>query len=179
MQSCMLLGCQLGKLRLRENPRSIAGFSFEITTTSSDVSFRDVNYNTQSAPYIFGKNSLFGPDIITSTPGGNTVSADDNYATPNQGATLAEGQTLDLGHVLFALALSAPPMPIQLTFADFPDTGVNSPSGAQYTIVPPAPADSQISVGAAVPEPASVLLGPQGLLLAGYIIRRARRGARG
>ena len=122
------------------------------------------------------RNSLFGPDIITSAPG-NTVSASDSYATPNAGTTLTSGQTLDLGHVLFALALNAPQTPIPLTFSAYPATGIFDPNGNQFTNVTiPAPGELTIRVGAAVPEPASVLLGLQGwLLLTGYIAYRVRR----
>ena len=99
----------------------VSGFSFAITTTSGDVNFSDVNVDTQSAPFIFAGNSLVGPDI-TSSASGNTVSAADEYAIPNGSVTLAGGQTLDLGHVLFALAATAPPTPIPITFS--PSTNV-------------------------------------------------------
>ena len=143
----------------------IAAFSFEITTSSGYASFSDVTINTQSAPYIFAGNSLFGPDI-TLVATGNTVSAEDNYATPDQGVTLGSGQTLDLGHVVFALASGAPAVPIPLTFVGFPATGVNAPDGTQYSVT-----------FGTVPEPASLLLGLQGLLLTCYIAFRAQRSA--
>jgi hypothetical protein len=148
----------------------IAGFSFEITTSSSDVNFSDVNTSTQSALYIFGANSEFGPDI-TLGAGGNTVSAADNYAIANEGATLVSGQTLDLGHVLFGLDLAAPQTPIPLTFSLYPATGVNDPDGSEFQNVSiPSPGALTISVGElVVPEPASVFLGLQGLSLA-YVI---------
>jgi hypothetical protein len=155
----------------------IAGFQFAITASSGDVSFRDVNISTVSAPYIFAGNSIFGPDIITSVPGGNSVSAEDNFSTPHAGATLMVGQTLDLGHVVFALSLNAPQTPIPLTFSPT-DTSVNDQNGNNLSVTIPASGALTIRVGAAVPEPVSLLLGLQGMLLTGYVLRRRRRGAR-
>ena len=158
----------------------IAGFSFEITTTSSNVNFSDVTVYTQSAPYIFGAYSEFGPDIALSAAG-NMVLASDNYVTPFEGATLASGQTLDLGHVLFALDLTAPTTPIPITFSTDPaDTQVNDPDGNPFpNLLIPGPGVLTIPVGGvAVPEPASGLLGLQGLSLAGYIASRRRSAPR-
>jgi hypothetical protein len=158
------------------NGLNIAGFSFELTTTSGDVTFSAVNVYTQSASYIFGANSEFGPDVTLSASGG-TVSASDNYIVPNEGATLASGQTLDLGHVLFALAQNAASTPIQLMFSDYPDTGVNAADGYQYMDVSFAAPDALIiPVGATVvPEPASVVLALQGLFVLRYLSGRSRR----
>ncbi len=150
---------------------AIAGFSFEVTTTSSDVSFSDVNVSTQSAPYIFVGNSLFGPDITNSAVGDTSISAADNVNTPSSSATLASGATLDLGHVVFALNSNASSIPIPISFSNDANTGVNDPSGTSFSNLSiPAPGAITIPVGGVVvPEPASVVLGLQTLLLAGSI----------
>src|SRR5438094_451649 len=41
---------------------TISGFSFGISIANSDISFTDANIST-AAPYIFGADSLFGPDL--------------------------------------------------------------------------------------------------------------------
>jgi hypothetical protein len=159
----------------------IAGFSFEVSTTSNDVTFTDVNIGTQGT-YIFGGNSLFGPDItnITSPPlPPSAISASDNFATPNAGVTLTSGQTLDLGHVLFSLAQNTPSTPIQLMFSGFPATSLNAPDGYTFQHVTGAPPGALTVpvVASAVPEPASPLLALQALLLMSYIVYGVRRGA--
>jgi hypothetical protein len=153
----------------------IAGFSFEITTTSAYVNFSDVTVSTQSAPYIFGAYSEFGPDI-TIFASGNTVLAGDNYVTPFEGVTLATGQTLDLGHVVFTLDSTAPSTPIPINFSTDASTGVNDPNGIPFQDLSiPGPGVLTIPVGgAAVPEPSSFVLALQGLLLFGYIAKKCR-----
>jgi hypothetical protein len=153
----------------------IAGFSFEITTTSAHVNFSDVTVSTQSAPYIFCAYSEFGPDI-TIFASGNTVLAGDNYVTPYEGVTLATGQTLDLGHVVFALDSTAPSTPIPINFTTDASTGVNDPNGIPFQDLSiPGPGVLTIQVGgAAAPEPSSFVLALQGLLLFGYIAKECR-----
>jgi hypothetical protein len=156
----------------------IAGFSFEISTTSNEVTLTDVNIGTQGT-YIFNGNSLFGPDItnVTSPPLPPTaISASDNYATPNAGVTLSSGQTLDLGHVLFSLAQNTPLTPIQLMFSGFPVTSLNAPDGYTFQHVTDAPPGALTIpvVASAVPEPGSLLLAIQGLLLTGSIVSGVR-----
>src|ERR1700689_4926801 len=50
------------------SPISVGGFAFEITTTDPDITFTDATTATATA-YIFSGTSLFGPDIVTSSPG--------------------------------------------------------------------------------------------------------------
>jgi hypothetical protein len=99
------------------SPTAIAGFSFEITAASNNVTFKDVTVNTVSVANIFAGNSLFGPEIkLNVSNNGQTISGADNFATPYGGTTLAAHQTLGLGNVLFALSPSTPLAPINITF---------------------------------------------------------------
>jgi hypothetical protein len=77
---------------------------------------------------------------------------------------------------VFALSLNAPQTPIALTFSPT-DTLVNDQNGNNLSVTIPASGALTISVGAAVPEPVSLLLGLHGMLLTGYVLRRRRRGA--
>ncbi len=153
----------------------IGGFSFELATTNTDVTFTDVT--TASPEYIFAANSYFGPDILIDAAG-NNVFAGDNYGTTNSGITLVSGQTLDLGHVVFTLDSSAPTTPIPLAFSAYPATGVNDFVGADYNDILFGPDNSNSFaipvVAASVPEPASLLIGLQGLSLTCLVVARSR-----
>jgi hypothetical protein len=155
----------------------ISGFSFEITASSSYVTFGSVTTGTLDAAYIFGAESQFGPDItLAVSSGGSTISAADNFATPFGSITLEYGHTLGLGHVIFSLLADAPSDPIALLFTPFPATGVNGPDplATPYDVTPPDPANSFIIVQAnLVPEPATLIMGLQAILVAGCLAFRA------
>lgn len=146
----------------------IAGFSFEITAASTDITFSGVSTSTNSAPYIFAGNSLYGPDnSLGIGTGGQSISAGDNYATANADITLAHGQTIGLGFVSFELSLTTPLNPISITFTAFPTTGVNDSAGFQYAF--DLPGNAQIDVTSTVPEPSTLFtlgIGMFGLMVA-------------
>ena len=82
---------------------NIAGFAFQITAMSSNISFTQVTSDT-AAPYIFAGNSYWGPDItIYGDPNvpGPAISGGDNVLVANSYTSLAAGATVGLGHVLF------------------------------------------------------------------------------
>ena len=146
----------------------IAGFSFEITAASTDVTFNGVSTSTSSVPYIFAGNSLYGPDInLGIGAGGQSISAGDNYAPTNADITLAHGQTIGLGFVSFELSPTTPLNPIHVSFTAHPTTGVNDSTGFQYAFV--LPGNAQIDVTSAVPEPSTLVtlgVGMLGLIVA-------------
>jgi hypothetical protein len=147
------------------SPTTIAGFSFEITAASNNVTFSDVTVNTASVAYIFAGNSLFGPDITLNVGNnGQTISGADNFATRYGGTTLAANQTLGLGNVLFALSPSTPLAPINITFTPYPTSSMSDPN----------PNPNNIPVGfAAYPQigPTSVPeLPPTALVVTGLLL---------
>jgi hypothetical protein len=150
---------------------TIAGFSFEITAASSDVTFSDVTVDTVSVFYIFGTNSSFAPDITLDSNNDQTISGADNFTTAKEGSVLAAGQTLGLGNVLFALSSSTPMTPIDITFTLFPFTGVNDQYGAALPF--DLASNLDISPAIVVPEPPMIVLLVSGLLVGtGFHLRR-------
>jgi hypothetical protein len=136
---------------------NIGGFAFGLDVSNSNLTFTDVTTSTTTAPYIFDSHSLFGPSIIiTPPPPPLAVDASDNYSTANSGITLAAGATAGLGHVVFNVAPGAANavVPVVLdsfatSFADF---------GGSPVTVPIDLTNGSITIGTAVPEPASVVL---------------------
>jgi len=117
------------------SPTTIAGFSFEITAASNNVTFEDVTVNTVSVANIFAGNSLFGPDIkLNVSNNGQTISGADNFATPYGGTTLAAHQTLGLGNVLFTLSPSTPLAPINITFTPYPTSSVSDSNANNISV---------------------------------------------
>jgi len=81
---------------------NIGGFAVEVTTTDPDITFTGATTGT-AATYIFSGNSLFGPDIGTTTPPTQTFDASDlATATP----TDISG-TVGLAHFTFDVANDA------------------------------------------------------------------------
>ena len=68
----------------------ITAFSFEISTTSSNINLTGATTSTTDA-YIFGADSLFGPEIDTST--GQTLDASDVFATPSGSTSIGRTST--------------------------------------------------------------------------------------
>jgi hypothetical protein len=82
---------------------NIAGFSFELSTTNTDITFGDVTTSTVTAPYIF-TNSDYGPNIWVTT-GAQIVTASDLDGTPG-GDNFAPG-IYGLGLVSFTVSPGA------------------------------------------------------------------------
>jgi hypothetical protein len=148
---------------------TVGGFAFEITTASSLLSFTAVNTGTTTATYIFNGHSLFGPDISNPPPAlpGQTLDAADDYATPNQGFSVAANSTVGLGHVIFDVSSLASPGPISIALTGFPTSNFSDAAGRDITT-----ANNTQFVGGtvtvrSVPEPTSltlVALGGAGLV---------------
>lgn len=90
-------------------------FTFEVTTSSSDITLTDATINTTVAPYIFSGNSLIGPDILGATTG-QDLTAFDLYAGAGD-VTVGSGVTVGLGHVLFDVSPSATTGTVNLALA--------------------------------------------------------------
>ena len=117
------------------SPTTIAGFSFEITAASNNVTFESVTDNTVSVANIFAGHSLFGPDItLNVSNNGQTISGADNFATPHGGTTLAANQTLGLGNVLFALSPSTPLAPINISFTSYSTSGLSDSNANDISV---------------------------------------------
>ena len=74
----------------------IAGFSFGVNSASTDVNFTGVLSTTPN--YVFGVDSVFGPNIQTTT--GSSVVASDLYSGVGN-ITLAGNSSYSLGRVFF------------------------------------------------------------------------------
>jgi hypothetical protein len=158
------------------SPVTIGGFSFEITSTSNDVTFSDVTVSTVSVPYIFNGNSYFGPDItLNITNSGLTISAADNYGTSSAGITLTQNETLGLGNVVFALAAGTPLTPIPVNFTAYPTSSLSYPTSGGPTVgFSSNPALNPSSVPE-LPPAALVVIG----VFAGAVIKLRRHGLAG
>jgi hypothetical protein len=154
---------------------TIAGFSFGIITANLNISFRDANTSTV-APYIFGANSLFGPDL-TGPTSGQSLTTSDVFAITMAGATIGAGITVGLGHVLFDVSPSATPGIFDVTLAAFPASSLSDPAGANLAIQTLSPGQITITGGggSGVPEPSTLTMLLAGSILTlGYAGRRRR-----
>jgi hypothetical protein len=134
---------------------TIAAFTFELSTTSSDVSFTGVDTTTGSIPYIFAGSSLFGPNI-TATNTGQDVSASDLFSVVGSGITLAAGQRIALGDVLFNVSATAPTETASLALAGFPSTSLSDELGNNLDVTSLAGGNILISRASSVSESKSV-----------------------
>jgi hypothetical protein len=150
---------------------SVAGFSFGVTTTNTNITFESADTSTTDQ-YIFAGDSF---DVINtvplslSSPGQSLVGSD--LTNDGAGITVANGQTVGLGRVFFNVSAAAALGPFSINFSNTGDnsvygTGINpiaysySSGGQTVTITP------------STPEPATLLLAPAGLLL--LLLRRRR-----
>jgi len=156
-------------------PVIIAGFSFGLNVGTSDLMFTGVSTGTTTAPYIFDSQSLFGPDISVQPPAlpGQTLEAEDIFATISSGATIGTGVTVGLGEVTFNLDPGTPSGGIPLSFISA-DGSLTDQNGNPIAF---STEDGTVTVTgtAAAPEPAmsgflcTVLIG---LIGAFHLLRR-------
>jgi hypothetical protein len=135
---------------------SIEAFFFEVLTSSSDVTFTDATTAT-GTPYVFGSNSLFGPDIIGPGSTATDLSASDLDAVGS--VSLDSGATVGLGHVLFDVSPTAQGQIVNFSLVGFPGTSLSDDlgndipiqnlTGGQFTINGPV---------SSVPEPGTLIL---------------------
>jgi hypothetical protein len=149
----------------------VASFTFEILASSTDVTFTDATTATVAAPYIFTGHSLFGPDIVNSSPG-QTLDALDLFDTLLGSTTIGAGATFGLGRIFFNVSNAAnTPETVTVSF----NTLNSSLSDANGNAIPIDTFQSgTITVSSTVPEPSAAIP-----LLAGLAwIYSRRRGLR-
>jgi hypothetical protein len=151
---------------------TIAGFSFGILTANINISFRDANIST-SSPYIFGSNSLFGPDL-TGPTSGQSLSTSDVFAIPLAGTILGAGTTFGVGHILFDVSPGATAGTSAVTLAGFPVSSLSDPAGNNVVIETLSPGQITIT-GTGVPEPSTLATVFAGM---GLILGHGRRWLR-
>ena len=140
----------------------VEGFSFGISTANPGIPFTSATTATVLAPYIFGSDSFFGPEIDTAN--GASLTASDQDST-FLGVTVTAGSTVGLGHVLFDVDASVPPGVIPVPLDSFA-TSLSGPAGGNIPI--DLLVDGAITVAstpASVPEPSTLFLASLGVLL--------------
>jgi hypothetical protein len=156
---------------------TVAGFSFELTTSNTGVSFTDVNTSTVFAPYVFGGgDSFFGPDLTPGNPLSTTIDVVD-LSLSGTGTVLDPGNSVSLGHVIFDVSGNAAPGPFTVSFSGGAAFNNLSDPNAD-SILLDATADAQITIlGAAVPEPNALfmlLLGTAFVSTVGWLRQRVQ-----
>jgi hypothetical protein len=153
---------------------SIGGFSFGVSTTNPGVTFSSATISTTAAAYIFGADSLFGPDITIAS--GTSLSASDNPASVAS-YNVAGGATVGLGHLSYAISGAATPGTLTLSLSPSA-TALADQNGNPIKI--DALTDGSVSV-TGTPEPggfALVLSGGTCAAAAGLRTARRRRRIR-
>jgi len=152
---------------------TIAGFDFELDTSSSDVTLTDANTST-SDPYIFALpgNSLankdFGGDLVILNP---PLIANDEALSG--GTMLTAGQSVALGEVFFSVSPTASTEQIGIDF--LPDfTDLSDPAGNAISIDSATGGTLTIMGSTTVPEPPSGVMLLCGLLVISFTGRRSR-----
>ena len=134
---------------------SIGAFFFEVTSSSSDITFTDATVDTAD-PYIFGADSLFGPDIVGSNSGTDISGSDLDLAGD---FSLDPGVTVGLGHVSFDVASGAATQTVSFDLVGFPGTSLSDEFGTNIPIGTLNGGQFQIiGAVASAPEPSSLLL---------------------
>ncbi len=151
-------GASLDILFTNTGPTSvtIGGFSFELTVGNTAITFQDVTTGTSPSPYIFGSLGLSGPSIGTVVTGQDIMASDlDSFI--DSGTTVASGQTVGLGHLLFDVAGNAAAGTYAVSLVGYPASSLSDPFSNNIPIT--SLNDGSITIqGQGVPEPASMVL---------------------
>jgi PEP-CTERM motif-containing protein len=150
---------------------SVGGFAFEIKVIDSHITFASATTATVAAPYIFDGMSLLGPTIST-TAGGQTLDASDQFAVIGSGTTIGSGATVGPGHVFSNVSAGDSPGPVTVTLSAFPATSLTDFAGANVNI--DTLTNGSITITAPVPEPATLALVLLGLPALAMIRHRRR-----
>ena len=154
---------------------TISAFSFGISIANPDISFTDANTSTTAA-YIFGANSLFGPDL-TGPTSGQSLFTSDAFDVPLAGFSLSAGSSAGLGHVLFDVAPGAASGLFPVNLSLFPTTSVSDASGNDIPIGMLSSGSITITSSAVVPEPSTTVPLAFGVAVL-WVVRVRRRMAR-
>jgi hypothetical protein len=156
---------------------TIGGFSFGVMTPpGAGVAFTEANIST-TTPYLFAGHSLVVPVIHMTT--GPSLQAADVFDIVDSGATLAPGQTVGLGRLLFDVAPGAGPGEVPVLLQSFATTSLSTPLGVDLPInaLNQGRITIRSSADTVIPEPTSLMLvalmSPVGALLVWR--RRSRR----
>lgn len=151
---------------------SVAGFSFGVTTTSTDITFESADTSTTDQ-YIFAGDSLDVINLIPlsfSSPGQYLVGSD--LTNDGAGITVPNGNTVGLGRVLFDVSPTAALAPFTINFSNNPGDNSLSGSGLNAIAFSYSSGGQTVTITPSTPEPATLLLAPAGLLL--LLLRRRR-----
>jgi hypothetical protein len=152
---------------------TIGGFSFGISIANLDISFTGANTSTAAAAYIFGTDSLFGPDL-TGPTSGQSLSTSDLFSIPFAGVTLAAGTIVGLGHVLFDVSPNAASGSFPVDLALFPTTSLSNESGNNVPI--DTLSSGRITITPeTVPEPSSLSMLLSGVAFVAVMMGWRRR----
>lgn len=133
--------------------QTFGGFSFGLSTTSPDITFTGATTAT-AAPYIFAPDSLFGPNIATTT--GLSLVASDLAAI---GDSVGAGATVGLGLVSYNVAPGTSAGSIAVALAAFPTTSLSDTSGGNISFTPePGGLITVLPSASGVPEPSTLVL---------------------
>jgi len=150
----------------------IGGFSFGISTSNPGITFTSATISTV-APYVFGVDSLFGPNIATST-GTSLVASDFPLSVP--AVAVASGATVGLGDVTYSIAGAAATGLFTITLSPAV-TSLSDGVGASIPIDTLTNGTLTVTA-AAVPEPASLGLVGGPVLLAALVLKKKRSSRR-
>jgi hypothetical protein len=135
----------------------IEGFFFEVLSSTPDVTLTDATTATTGAAYIFGVDSVFGPDIIG--PGSTAADLSASDLDASGAISLASGATVALGHVVFNVSPTALAQIVDLTLAGFPGTSLSDDLGNNVAVSILAGNQFTINTSATVvPEPSPTIL---------------------
>ncbi len=142
---------------------SVGAFTFGVTTTDTDITFVSADTSTTADPYIFAGYSLDDDfSVPLNATSGSSLEADD-ASFPVLGVTVGTDQTVSLGRVLYDVAPGAALGSFTITFTTDPgDNSLSDPDANAINI--DSLQSAQVPIGSSVPEPASLLLVPAGLL---------------
>jgi hypothetical protein len=143
---------------------SIDAFGVEVTTTDPDIMFTGATTGTATT-YIFSGNSLFGPNIGTTTPPSQNFDASDLAMTTPPDIS----GTVGLAHFTFDVANDATGGPFTISL-----TGLgNSLSGSNGNNIPITTLEDGTITIESVPEPA--VLGLSALALTAGLLTFRRK----
>src|SRR5271156_4067212 len=140
---------------------SIAAFAFEISVINPDITLTGADFNTGAIPYIFPLSDSFvalNPPFTLNIDSGQTLDASD-LTNDGAGITIAPGQSVALGDILFDVASGAAPGLFPVSFTGVPSGGVvvdsnnlSDPNGIAVNVE--TFSGGTISIGGtSVPEP--------------------------
>lgn len=154
---------------------SVQSFAFEVSVSDPDITFTGANFST-ALPYIFAGNSF---DVNNSLPldadGPGQVVDGSDLTNDFTGVTLASGQSLALGHLLFNVSPSAVTGLVPVSFTGpTVSNSLSDPSGGNIPLGTPSGGNINVSNVSTTPEPSSIFLMVVGMAGMGAWSRRRR-----